>query len=292
MDEASSRFVDRLAVDKLLEKLSKVHHRQPKPLPDALAPVCESEGLRLRSFPASEARATILFAHGLFEDQSEMYGFLFSGLNRLGYAIELYGLPYHYGRKPADSQFSGELFFSGNLYRTRQAFLQASLEMSEAYRRLRREGERPVFLAGFSMGGTIALQTAVRLGDVPAVCMINPPAGLADLIWTSPLCQTIRADIEADNLDHAAVAAYFRDIDPLFSGVGAVDRERVLMIQALYDLVTRQEQYEAFAEAWQFPHRHKYNAGHLNTLRVPRMAEDMARFFDFQMRQTRQRHTR
>jgi pimeloyl-ACP methyl ester carboxylesterase len=282
MDEASSRFVDRLAMDKLLqEKLGRVHHRQPSPVPEATPPVCETQGLR--SFPAAEPRATVLFVHGLFEEQSEIYRFLFSGLNRLGYSVELFLLPYHYERKPADSLFSGEFFFSANLYRTRQAFLQASLEIGESYRRLARASQRPIFLAGFSMGATIALQAALRLQGVPAVCLINPPAGLADLIWTSPLCQTIRADIEADNLDHAAVAAYFRDIDPLFVDVGAIDRERVLMIQALFDLVTRQEQYEALAEVWRFPHRQKYHAGHLNTLRVPRMAEDMARFFDSHM---------
>jgi pimeloyl-ACP methyl ester carboxylesterase len=281
MDEASSRFVDRLAVDKLLqEKLSRVHHRQPSPLPEAPPPV--GAPVVLRSYPAPEPRATVLFAHGLFEEQREIYRFLFSGLNRLGYAVELYGLPYHYERKPEDSLFSGEFFFSANLFRTRQAFLQASQEMSDCYRRLAQETARPVFLAGFSMGGTMALQAAARLGLVPGVCLINPPAGLADLIWTSPLCQTIRADIEAANLGHADVAAYFRDIDPLFVGAGSVDKQRVLMIQALFDLVTRQEQYEALAAAWQFPHRLKYHAGHLNTLRVPRLAEDMARFFDAQ----------
>jgi alpha-beta hydrolase superfamily lysophospholipase len=284
MDEASSRFVDRLAVDKLLqEKLSRVHHRQPSPLPEATPPVCDQQGLALRSFPAAQPRATVLFAHGLYEDQSDIYRFLFTGLNRLGYTVELFFLPYHYQRKPADSLFGGEFFFSANLHRTRQAFLQASLEMSTCHRRLVRERRQPIFLAGFSMGGTIALQAAARLHDVPGVCLINPPAGLADLIWTSPLCQTIRADIEADGLDRAAVAAYFRDIDPAFAGVGSVDRQRVLMVQALYDLVTRQEQYEALAKAWQFPHRLKVHAGHLNTLRVPRLAEDMARFFDTQM---------
>jgi pimeloyl-ACP methyl ester carboxylesterase len=279
MDEASSRFVDRLAIDKLLkEKLSRVRHHQPSPVPETTPLVGESQDLR--SFPAREPRATVLFAHGLYEEQIDIYRFLFTGLNRLGYSVELFVLPYHYERKPADSLFSGEFFFSANLYRTRQAFFQALLEMSACYRRLAQESPHPIFLAGFSMGATIALQAAGRLDDVPAVCLINPPAGLADLIWTSPLCQTIRADIEADGLDRAAVAAYFRDIDPLFVGGGSVDRERVLMVHALFDVVTRQEQYEALAEAWQFPHRLKVHAGHLNTLRVPRLAEDMARFFD------------
>jgi pimeloyl-ACP methyl ester carboxylesterase len=218
----------------------------------------------------------------LFEDQRDIYRFLFAGLNRLGYSVELYCLPYHYERKPADSLFSGEYFFSANLYRTRQAFLQAGRELRACHERLSRQAQHPVFLAGFSMGATIAAQAALHLEGVAGVCLLNPPAGLANLIWTSPLCQTIRADLEAANLDCAAVAAYFRDIDPLFVNHARLDKQRLLMIQALYDLVTSQEQYEALAAAWQLAHRLKYNAGHLNTLRVPRLAEDMARFFDAQ----------
>lgn len=292
MDEASSRFVDRIAVDKLLQdKLRKVHHGQPSQQLSSstsmVAPSAEQTPsnacTHLRSYPASAPRATVLFAHGLFEDQRDIYRFLFAGLNRLGYSVELYCLPYHYERKPADSLFSGEYFFSANLHRTRQAFLQAGSELRACHDRLSRQSAHPLFLAGFSMGATVALQAALHLGGVAGVCLLNPPAGLANLVWTSPLCQTIRADLEAAAIDCAAVAAYFQDIDPLFVNHDDVDKQRVLMIQALYDLVTSQEQYEALAVAWQLPHRLKYNAGHLNTLRVPRLAEDMARFFEAQM---------
>jgi len=286
MDEASSRFVDRIAVDKLLQdKLSKVHHRQPShPEEPTTMPACQSDARSyLRAYPASRPRATVLFAHGLFEDQREIYRFLFSGLNRLGYSVELYCLPYHYERKPADSLFSGEFFFSANLHRTRQAFLQAGRELRACHERLTQEAGHPVFFAGFSMGATIALGAALQPGGAQGVCLLNPPAGLADLIWTSPLCQTIRADLEAADLDRAAVATYFQDIDPLYAYHGSLDKERMLMVQALYDLVTSQRQYDALAAVWQFPHRLKYNAGHLNTLRVPRLAEDMARFFDVRM---------
>jgi pimeloyl-ACP methyl ester carboxylesterase len=286
MDEASSRFVDRIAVEKLLQdKLSKVHHGQSSSLSEADTVWISNQDPwpYLRSYPSAKARATILFAHGLFEDQRDIYRFLFAGLNRRGYSVALYCLPYHYERKPADSLFSGEYFFSADLHRTRRALLQAGKELRTCYGRLARQTGGPVFLAGFSMGATVTLLAAIRLNRGIGACLLNPPANLADLVWTSPLCQTIRADLEVADVDQTALASYFQDIDPLRIDHGSVDKGRLLMIQATYDLVTSQEQYEALAAGWRLPHRLKYHAGHLNTLRVPRLAEDMARFFDAQI---------
>lgn len=283
MDEASSRFVDRIAVEKLLnEKLARVSHRPDLlEVPNVVVPRPASpDAVRLISHPAEHPRGTVLFSHGLYESGREMYGFLFSGLRRLGYSVELYTLPYHYERTPAESLFSGEYFFSANLLRTRLAFLQAVEELRGCLRGLRRERGHPVYLAGFSMGGAITLLLAAGLQALDGACVINPPANFPELIWRSPLCSTIRADLERAGADRGDVAPWFRDIDPLHVRGEPASRDRVLMVQALYDLVTAQDQYEELAQAWQFRHRAVYPAGHLNTLRVPRLADDIARFFD------------
>jgi pimeloyl-ACP methyl ester carboxylesterase len=283
MDEASSRFVDRIAMDKLVQdKLARVHHHpaQPLPPPMAFAGTLDPGGAHLVSYPVDRPRGTVLFVHGLFEDQREIYGFLFSGLRRLGYSIELYSLPHHYERKSPDSLFAGEFFFSADVVRTRQAFLQAAAELSAILARLRQESPGPVFLAGFSMGASLVLLLSTLVESIDGACAINPPAVFPELIWTSPLCRTIRADLETAGVTADSVGRYFRDIDPISIDRTLADPGRILMIQALYDLVTEQRQYEALANTWKFPHRIRYNAGHLNTLRVPRLADDMVRFFD------------
>ena len=282
MDEASSRFVDRLAMDKLVqEKLAKVHHypAQPLPPPMPFAGTLDPESRHLVSYPVEGARGTVLFVHGLFEDQRDIYRFLFSGLRRLGFSVELYSLPHHYERQTTDSQFSGEFFFSADVARTRQAFLRAAAELGGILAGLREQTKGPVFLAGFSMGASIVLLLSSMVGTIDGACAINPPAVFPELIWTSPLCRTIRADLEAAGVTAEVVATYFQDIDPIAIDRRLVDPGRILMIHALYDLVTGQRQYEALADTWGFPHRIKYHAGHLNTLRVPRMADDMGRFF-------------
>jgi hypothetical protein len=120
------------------------------------------------------------------------------------------------------------------------------------------------------------------------VCAINPPALFPELIWTSPLCRTIRADLETAGVTADRVASYFKDIDPISLDRTLVDPGRIVMMQALYDLVTEQRQYEALANTWQFPHRIRYQAGHLNTLRVPRLADDMVKFFESLPARTRE----
>jgi alpha-beta hydrolase superfamily lysophospholipase len=283
MDEASSRFVDRIAVEKLVtEKLARVTHRPELPLAPPVAPATAAppEAMRLVAYPALRPRGTILFVHGLFEEQRDIYRFLFSGLQRRGYTVELYCLPYHYERKPDESLFSGEFFFSANLARTRDAFLQAVDEVGACLAHLRGTRSHPVFLAGFSMGAAITLRLAASLDSFEGACVINPPADFPALIWRSPLCATIRADLEKAGAGRIDVAAAFFGVDPLHARADAVDIRRVLMVQALYDLVTDQDQYEALAQAWRLRHRARYPAGHLNTLRVPRLADDIAGFFD------------
>jgi hypothetical protein len=57
-------------------------------------------------------------------------------------------------------------------------------------------------------------------------------------------------------------------------------REKILLIYGLYDQITRPAQYEALIAVRHLSNVIKYKAGHLNTLRVPRFAVDVAHFFD------------
>jgi hypothetical protein len=68
--------------------------------------------------------------------------------------------------------------------------------------------------------------------------------------------------------------------DPFHARSIALARQRILLIYALYDQITLDEQYQALASRWALSEVLRYKAGHLNTLRVPRLAEDLVRFFD------------
>jgi pimeloyl-ACP methyl ester carboxylesterase len=313
MDEASSRFVDHLVTQKLVsEKLSKVRHQPTLPLPalssepeadtiDGATQVIEHEVLadnryRLKSaieclheedrwiflvgHPVGSPRGVILLVHGLFEDNRDIYGFLVGELNRLGYSVYLTTLPFHYERRPNTSAFSGEFFFSADLGRTRNAFRRATLEIGQAYRWLKQRHSLPTYVVGFSMGGAVSLSAASKFAQLDGICLVNPATVLSEIIWTSPLCTTIKSDLFAAGLSPLEVDPFLDTFDPTLLPECSVSKERTLLICGLFDQVTQPHHYDRLVNHFKLPHVLRYKAGHLNVLRVPRLADDIARFFD------------
>lgn len=313
MDEASSRFVDQLALDKLVnEKLARVRHRPPSNLEELLdvpfsgfrqSPpirvVCEgcdrnvtiiqsavdcvySENRRFRLvvYSAKKPKGIILLIHGLFEDNRSIYKFMIDELVRLGYSVYLTTLPFHYERRPQVSQFSGEFFFSADLGRTKRAFRQSTLEVQQCHAWLERKHELPIYLLGYSMGGAVALAVAGLTNIFNGICLINPAAKLSEVVWTSPLCRTIKDDLLVAGLNETVVNQVLATFDPCLIDGGSLHREKILMMYGLFDQVTSPRQYEALAVSLALPNVVKYKAGHLNVLRVPRLADDVATFFE------------
>lgn len=313
MDESSSRFVDQLVTNKIIsEKLSKVRHRPKYPLDtlvevpftgfiydaqsrnfefeeseDALtipSPVdCEYEQnrqLKVVVHKAPNPRGAILLLHGLFEDNRLIYGFLISEFIRLGYSVYQPTLPFHYERTPQTSRFSGEFYLSAELHRTKGAFRQAALELQQCYDLLASRLSVPVYVVGFSMGGAVTLTVAGLTNCFSRLCIVNPATKLSELIWTSPLCQTIRDDLSSSGYGKSQVDEALATFDPFSLRPDALKNKRVLMIYGLYDSVTLPRQYEALREYFGLKQVLRYKSGHLNCLRVPRLADDIVRFFD------------
>lgn len=312
MDEASSRFVDQLVLGKLLgEKLGKVRHQprqpigelptdayleleQPPTQPEVMvdpktdsfsirstinSPHRENDWYRVLGYPIRNARGAILLVHGLYEENRDIYGFLISELHRFGYSVYLTTLPYHYERRPQCSKFSGEYFFSADLGRTRDAFVQASAEVRQCYLWLRDLTGLATYVVGFSMGATVSLSVAAKTDILRGLCLINPAAGLSEVLWDSPLCETIRRDLLESGHDQAMVRRALSSFDPCLLAPIATPRKRIQLIYADYDLITLPKQYDALATRWELRNVQRCRAGHLNTLRVPRLGDDIARFF-------------
>ena len=313
MDESSSKFVDQLVQGKLLdEKLRRVTHfpeggltadppdlfhdfaaHRARALPTATD---TSEGYRFSS-PVESAhpendvcevvvhrcptpRACVVFQHGLFEDNRDIYGFLFKGLREKGFEIHLSTLPYHYHRKPEASLFGGEYFWSAHYQRTRAAFRQAVYELDLLQRMVQSRSGLPAYVAGFSMGGCVALLLASLRADLPGVAAINPATTLSGIVWDSPLCSTIKADYQSAGYSVSDLQSAFASFEPLGAASIALPLDRLLLAYALYDQVTSLGQYQALVSGWNLPRTLELKAGHLNTLRVPRLAGDLAHFFD------------
>jgi hypothetical protein len=73
---------------------------------------------------------------------------------------------------------------------------------------------------------------------------------------------------------------HYTAFDPTHATERALSASKILMIRARYDLITSSLQYDSLVDRWGLTNVLDYKAGHLNTLRVPRLADDIAQFFD------------
>lgn len=312
MNEASSRYVDRFATERLIkDKLSLVHHA-PDPrgarldasldglsqLPAWPAGVEETrEGRRGRlCFPsaiatghpnndlvqcrchyAANPRGNVVFVHGLYEDNLQLYDFFISLLNEQALDVYLLLLPYHYGRTPLSSHFSGELFWSADIHRSALAYTQAVYDLYQLAGYVRQRTGRPAAIAGFSMGGGIALSLAARAA-LDRVFAINPVCNMSELVWDSALFAPIRQDLEASGITLPALRGHYSQLEPLSADPIATSPQHVVLARSLYDEINDPANYDLLMARWRLTRVLSYKAGHLNILRVPKLPMDLASF--------------
>jgi pimeloyl-ACP methyl ester carboxylesterase len=305
MNEASSKYVDQIAVEKLIgEKLRHVHHlpgsldrcdedREWNALSGVIPAVAsrgdseisfmsglpsgdpENDCVKVLVRPAAKQVAEVVFVHGLFEDNLKIYDTLLCELVRRGLGVYFMMLPYHYDRAPEQSRFSGEYFWSGDLLRSIRAYHQALQDLHDLHQYLRRRSGRPVGIVGFSMGGGVALTLAAR-APLESVFAINPVCNMGDLIWKSPLFATILQDLQAGGVGYDDLRRRLAHLDPLFAGEFRTGRDRVVLGRSLFDQINEPGHYDLLAAKWHPARVRSYRAGHLNVLRAPRLAADIA----------------
>lgn len=307
MEEASSKYVDFIATEKLIsEKLQHVHHapsgravndrfddfadlpRIPADVKQRLidkdveitflsvvdSGYPENDLVRCRVFRAKESRGAVLFIHGLFEENLLIYKFFISQLNALGLDAFVLLLPFHYQRKPQASVFSGEFFWSGDIDRSALAYKQAVYDAWQLYNYLKDALGLPVLLNGFSMGGGVTL-TLSTLAEIEALFVINPVCNFPDLVWNRRLFSTIKADLVRAGVTLDEVTRRLGHFDPINSSSKKTD---AAVAYGLYDQISNEENYKMLIRAWK-PHVLRLSAGHLNILRVPRLAQEVSDWY-------------
>jgi len=315
MNEASSKYVDQIAVEKLLsEKLNKVHH-YPQNMSygqeislDSISKIelreikfhnTSSNGqneVLFNSFvttnydendkacciiyPSSqkEIRGDLIFVHGLYEDNLQIYNYFVSQLNEKGLNVYLLLLPFHYKRKPKQSLFSGEFFWSGDISRSILAFKQSLSDLYSIYLYLKKNSVRKVVLSGFSMGGGISL-TLASLVNLDGTFAINPVCNITSLVWNSKLFSPVKNDFEKSDLDYEKVKSRFNEFEPIDRKKIATEISKIAVGTSRYDQINDPENYELLIRKWSLKNVFNYNAGHLNILRVPKLATDIEQLF-------------
>jgi pimeloyl-ACP methyl ester carboxylesterase len=207
------------------------------------------------------------------------YNFLFQLLNESGFNVFFFILPYHFQRKPAASLFSGEFYWSADLLRSRSAAKQGIFDLGTAVRILKQVSPFPTVLVGFSMGGNLTLRYFMLEDLVNGLFLINPVTRLSKLIWESPLLATVRGDLEKAGFTVERAERYFTPLDPVKNLLDQSVTQKVALGYSVYDQVVGEEKFLDLINKFKFERVITYKAGHLNILRVPKLAIDLNQYF-------------
>jgi pimeloyl-ACP methyl ester carboxylesterase len=318
MNEESSKFVDKLAMEKLInEKLAKVRHSPDNSyfsdrnisyegineislLKSEITLVETAKGVSLFHipsffkqefymenntipvylYPSPEAKGNLLIVHGLFDDNMVNFLFLITQLCSLNFNVFFMVLPYHFSRKPGESFFGGEYFFSGDLYRTRNAFKQAVLDVEAAIQLINFHNSMPANILGFSMGGCVAFQYYLLKKGKIKTFLLNPVTEFKRLAWDNNLLLSIGRDLEESALREEEILKVFGDLDPCEKIGLDFSADNLAIGCSAFDQVIGKRKYDSFIRRTQIKNVVEYSAGHLNVLRVPRLARDIQRFLN------------
>ncbi|MCX7747117.1 MAG: alpha/beta hydrolase [Clostridia bacterium] len=316
MNEASSIFVDRLGMEKLInEKLMKVKHSpkhsffineevsldhiqlftMEKSHIRAVETVNGATLFEIESFykqqyymenniinlyyhPAANPECNVLMLHGLFDDNMANYTFLINQLNDLNFNVFFMVLPYHFKRKPNSSLFGGEFFFSADLFRTRNAFKQAVLDVEASMQFIGMHNRLPRRLFGFSMGGCVAFAYYLLKKNKVKTFLLNPVTELRGLAWDTLLLKTVGRDIDECGICRDEAKKVFIEIDPCKNIRNDDIGDNLTMAYSMYDQIIEKNKYEHFLSKTGIKNVIQYSAGHLNVLRVPRLSRDIVKF--------------
>lgn len=316
MNEASSKFVDNLALEKLITKISQVRHspdlsvfvREEKPfhalekyhldisivttrkndqakwfeIPslEADSPYPENNTVYLYHYPASNPAGNVLLLHGLFDDNMFNYAYLIKLLNEVNFNVFFMILPYHLWRKPAVSSFSGEYFLSADIYRFQHAFQQAVYDIEASLQWIQHYNAFPTILAGFSMGGAVSFRYSILKKQAIGTFLINPVTDLSGILWDNPLLITVGRELQNSGFDMKISAAIFKELDPCENLSPDFNSRNIAMVYSLYDQIIAEGKNKMFIQQTGIQNLHIYHAGHLNILRVPKLAMDIRDFFE------------
>ncbi|MCI0494019.1 hypothetical protein L0Z72_03360 [candidate division KSB1 bacterium] len=131
---------------------------------------------------------------------------------------------------------------------------------------------------GFSMGGGIGL-SLVSLISIDGIFVINPVCNITELMWHSALFSTIKVDLEANGWSFEEIKNMYSLYEPLNIRDIKISKDNVVMAKGLYDQINDPQNYDLFNQTWGLKHELSYNAGHLNILRVPKLASDIVNFY-------------
>nr|WP_232229074.1 alpha/beta fold hydrolase [Paenibacillus zanthoxyli] len=227
----------------------------------------------------------IILVHGWrMKNLDRMKRVFLKSLTDQGWNVYFPSLPYHYGRKPESSLYSGEFMVSANIPRTLESVRQAVTDLRVLIRWIKnKHNQAPVFLVGVSIGGYITNLTATVEPEINKLVSIFYANRLPHSIWNTIPGKYIKADLEHHGVSYEELSKYWTSIDPSQT-TPLISKEKILLLSAKYDQYIDIRDADRLWEAWGRPLRYVYECGHAGIeLYKKRIAKDTISFLNSQI---------
>jgi hypothetical protein len=216
---------------------------------------------------AAAGRPRLIYLHGFMQPETpiEELALLTTLATQLKVELIQVQPPYHGRRKPRRSRLDGELFFTADVVRSIEALRQSILDARTVLSWLLDHDERPVGIAGLSLGGALAAALTClepRFAfSAPLIAHMDVAATFAD----APVLEGVRRELRALGFGPEDLARFFDRVG--WSGlVPRVPRDRIQLLAASNDRFFRPELVKLMWRRWGEPPIHWYPCSHMGFL--------------------------
>jgi len=231
---------------------------------------------------AAGARPRLLYLHGYMQPETfvEELALLTTMALRFNVEVVQMQLPYHGRRAPRASRFSGELFWTADMVRSIEALRQTLLDARTLLGWLRAQDDRPVGVAGLSLGGTLTLALACLEERLAFAVPLIAHMDLAALISDAPVLTKMRHDLTSfgwrkKEFDDFARRIGWHELRP------KMPADRVLMFAASEDRFFDPRLVRRLWRDWGKPAIHWYPTSHIGFLtHLPEVLGVMQQFIE------------
>jgi pimeloyl-ACP methyl ester carboxylesterase len=231
---------------------------------------------------AARQRPRLLYLHGYMQPETyiEELTLLASMALQLNAEVIQLQFPYHGRRTPHSSRFSGEFYWTADLVRSFEALRQTVLDARTLLSWLLEEDDRPVGVAGLSLGGALTLCLTCleeRFAfSVPLIAHMDLVALVAD----APVLAKMRRDLRSFGWGRREFAEFvnsvgWHELRP------KVPVERILLIAAAHDRFFDPRVVEKMWKRWGEPAIRWYPTSHMGFIaHLPEVLGVMREFID------------
>ncbi|WP_458188149.1 alpha/beta hydrolase [Haladaptatus sp. NG-WS-4] len=218
-------------------------------------------GVRWHGGGRESASAAAIMLHGAFAPDFTAERLISTPLLRR--EIHLFTLPepYHMGRAPSESKYSGQYLLSGDVPRFVEGMIQAVADVRTLVATLREEGYDDIYLFGISLGGNIAAQT-VTMANVDGAVLAIPAVDLFETIQRAPIARGVRREAVRAGFTESDIRAAMRPITPRLLGRPVPDSSSIQVNYGQWDRQVPTDGIEELLAEWSGVSSIRYPAGH------------------------------